>query len=345
MDLSLFDYELPEELIAQFPAENRDESKLLVVNRKDGLVNHKHFYDILDYINPDDCLVLNNSKVIHARLIGIKEKTGATIEIFLIKKVKDGEDSIWEAMVKPAKRLKKGDIVAFSHDFKCELIGEKDDGLRMIKFDYSGIFMERLAELGKMPLPPYIKRQADEKDDGRYQTVYSEIEGSVAAPTAGLHFTEELLAKVQDKGVKIAYLTLHVGIGTFRPVKVETIENHTMHDETYSVSQETAYTINSTRESGGRIICVGTTSVRTIESVADDEGVIHSGEGSTDIFIYPGYKFKAVDSLITNFHLPKSTLMMLISAFYDREKVLDAYKIAIDKSYRFFSYGDSMLLL
>ena len=344
MDINLFDYTLPDEKIAQFPAQKRDGSKLLVVDRKTGLVDHKHFYDILDYIDPGDCLVLNNSKVIHARLIGIKEKTGATIEIFLIKKLDDQKDT-WEAMVKPAKRLKKGDIVAFSGDFKAELAGESEDGLRIIKFHYEGIFMERLAELGKMPLPPYIKRPADDTDDGRYQTVYSEIEGSVAAPTAGLHFTKELLKKAEDKGIKIAYLTLHVGIGTFRPVKVDKIEDHNMHEEVYIVSEKAADTINETRRSGGSVICVGTTSVRTLESVADDDGFIKPGTGETDIFIYPGYRFKAVDELITNFHLPKSTLLMLISAFYDREKILDVYKKAIENNYRFFSYGDAMLIL
>ena len=342
MDINLFDYQLPEEQIAQFPTQKRDESKLLVLNRKNGEVNHKHFYDILDYLNPGDCLVLNNSKVIHARLIGIKEKTGAKIEIFLIKKM---EDDRWEAMIKPAKRLKSGDMVKFSEDFKAELIGDADDGLRVVQFIYEGIFMERLSELGKMPLPPYIKRSADDTDDGRYQTVYSQVEGSVAAPTAGLHFTKELLKKVEDKGVNIAYLTLHVGIGTFRPVKVDKIEDHIMHEEFYEVSEEAVQTINKSKEKGGRIVCVGTTSVRTIESVADEDGVIHAGTGKTNIFIYPGYKFKAVDSLITNFHLPKSTLLMLVSALYDRKKMLDVYKIAIDNDYRFFSYGDAMIIL
>lgn len=344
MDINLFDYDLPEERIAQFPAKKRDESRLLVIDRKINTVDYKHFYDILDYLESGDCLVLNNSKVIQARLIGIKEKTGATIEIFLIRRA-ENEPDVWEAMVKPAKRLKKGDIVTFSHDFKAELVGEAEDGLRFMKFHYDGIFMERLAELGKMPLPPYIKRPADDTDDGRYQTVYSEVEGSVAAPTAGLHFTKELLNKAEKKGIRTAYLTLHVGIGTFRPVKVDTIEDHVMHEEIYEVSEKAANTINDTRAAGGRVICVGTTSVRTLESVSDDDGVIHPGTGATDIFIYPGYKFKATDGLITNFHLPKSTLLMLVSAFYDREKMLDIYRIAVEQNYRFFSYGDAMLII
>ncbi len=344
MDISLFDYSLPENQIAQFPAKKRDESKLLVVDRSDNTINHKHFYDILDYLDSGDCLVFNNSKVIHARLIGIKEKTGANIEVFLIKRL-DEEKDTWEAMVKPAKRLRKGDTVVFSEDFKAELIGDADDGLRIIKFYYDGVFMERLAELGKMPLPPYIKRPADHDDDGRYQTIYSEIEGSVAAPTAGLHFTDELLERARAKGIKQAFLTLHVGIGTFRPVKTDIIEDHIMHEEVYTVCDEAADIINTARKSGGRIICVGTTSVRTLESVTDDDGIIHPGSGETDIFIYPGYKFKAVDGLITNFHLPKSTLLMLISAFYDREKILDVYEQAIENNYRFFSYGDAMIIL
>lgn len=352
MDINLFDYDLPEDQIAQYPTQKRDESKLLVVDRKNDTVNHKHFYDILEYLNAGDCLVLNNSKVIHARLIGTKESTGARIEIFMIKQVdrnsntdSSTQEDHWEVMIKPAKRLKIGDTVAFSKDFKCELVGEAEDGLRIVKFHYKGIFMERLSELGEMPLPPYIKRKSDDLDEGRYQTVYSKVEGSVAAPTAGLHFTKELLKAAKDKGVNVAYLTLHVGLGTFRPVKAQTIENHTMHEETYIVSQTAANTINGSRKNGGKVICVGTTSVRTIESVASDDGTVHPGEGTTDIFIYPGYKFKVVDSLITNFHLPKSTLMMLVSAFYQREKMLDAYKVAIDNKYRFFSYGDAMLII
>lgn len=342
MDINLFDYDLPNEQIAQFPTAKRDESKLLVIDRKKDIVNHEHFYDILDYIETGDCLVLNNSKVIHARLIGIKEKTGATIEIFLIKQLKDNN---WEALIKPAKRLKPGDTVIFSENFKAELIDEAGDGLRIIKFHYEGIFMEKLSELGKMPLPPYIKRPADDIDDGRYQTVYSKVEGSVAAPTAGLHFTKELLRRAEEKGIEIVYLTLHVGIGTFKPVKADKIEDHFMHEEFYEVSEDAARKINETKSSGGRIICVGTTSVRTIESIADHKGRVYAGTGETDIYIYPGYKFKTVDAVITNFHLPKSTLLMLVSAFYDREKVLEIYKTAIDKDYRFFSYGDAMLIL
>lgn len=342
MDINLFDYDLPENLIAQHPIKNRDRSKLLVVDRTNDTVDHKHFYDILMYLKSGDCLVLNNSKVIQARLLGTKEKTGASIEILLIKRLH--EDN-WEAMVKPAKRLKKGDIVKFTEDFKAELIGELDDGLREIKFHYDGIFMERLEELGEMPLPPYIKRPADNDDRSRYQTVYSKVEGSVAAPTAGLHFTQEILDSIRSKGVNITFVTLHVGIGTLRPVKTDTVEEHTMHKETYYVSKGTADIINKTKTKGGKVICVGTTAVRTLESVTDNDGVVHDGTGETDIFIYPGYKFKIVDGLLTNFHLPKSTLLMLISALYDREKMLDAYKIAMDKEYRFFSYGDAMLII
>jgi len=351
MDINLFDYDLPDKQIAQFPTEKRDESRLLVIDRSRQSIDHKYFYDILDYFSPGDCLVMNNSKVIHARLIGTKQSTGATIEIFLVKKPEDGND-IWEVMIKPAKRLKIGDIVNFSDSFRAEMVRPPENreestesGMRFVKFNYEGIFTERLAELGKMPLPPYIKREADVNDENRYQTVYSEIEGSVAAPTAGLHFTEEILDKATDKGIKIAFLTLHVGIGTFLPVKVKDTDDHVMHREIYTVSEETADIINTSRKSGGKIICVGTTSVRTIESVSDDDGIIHPGSGETGIFISPGYRFKAVDALITNFHLPKSTLLMLVSAFYEREKILGIYKTAIDNEYRFFSYGDAMLIL
>ena len=346
-----FDYKLPEELIAQKPLDKRDECRLMVVNRKEGSIEHKRFNDLLKYLKPGDCLVLNNSKVIPARLFGIKENTGAKIEFLLIKQV-EGED-LWETMVRPGKRLKPGDRVIFSQEKNESLVGEivgnGSDGTRIAKFTYDGVFMERLEELGLMPLPPYIDRPATEEDKDTYQTVYCKIDGSVAAPTAGLHFTEEMLERIQVMGVNLAYLTLHVGIGTFRPVKVEEVSDHHMHFEEYYISEETANIINKTKELGGRIISVGTTSTRTMESAAyfdEDKKMffIRAGSGSTDIFIYPGYEFKMVDGLITNFHLPKSTLIMLISALYDREKILEAYTEAVKEKYRFFSYGDAMLI-
>lgn len=348
MRIEEFDYKLPEELIAQTPAEQRDSCRLMVIDRETDNIEHRHFYDIKEYLNPGDCLVLNDSRVIPARLFGIKEKTGAHIELLLIKRI---EGDKWESMVRPGKRLKEGDTVVLDENklFKAHILGyhDRDNGTRLIEFEYEGIFMERLEEIGSMPLPPYIARAAEEEDKEMYQTVYSKIDGSVAAPTAGLHFTEELLKEIEDMGVKLAYVTLHVGIGTFRPVKVDVIEEHKMHFEECFVSEEAAETINKTIEEGGRIISVGTTSTRTLESAAveTENGYrIKSGNLSTGIFIYPGYKFKLVDALITNFHLPKSTLLMLISALYDREKILAAYEEAVKEKYRFFSYGDAMLI-
>jgi len=348
MHINDFDYELPKELIAQTPAEKRDSSRLLVVHRQTGEVEHKHFYDIIDYLKPTDCLVLNNSKVLPARLFGVKEGTGAKVEFLLIKRI---EGDTWETMVKPGKRLKVGDSVSFSDDklFRAVIKDYGEDGTRIVEFEYEGIFLERLEELGQMPLPPYIERDNNKDDRDRYQTVYCKTEGSVAAPTAGLHFTQELLEKARAKGVKIAYVTLHVGIGTFRPVKVEKIEDHHMHFEEYFVDEENAAIINETVKAGGRIISVGTTSTRTVESAAefDEESgkwLVKSGSGSTGIFIYPGYEFKVIESLITNFHLPKSTLLMLISALYNREDILRVYEIAVKEQYRFFSYGDAMFI-
>lgn len=342
MNVSDFDYELPEELIAQRPCDKRDESRLLVVDRKTGELHHEHFYDIAKYLGPNDCLVLNDSKVLPARLFGTKEKTGAKIEFLLTKRL-DGDR--WETMVRPGKRLKPGDRVSFADDFAADIIDNGEDGTRIVEFDYDGIFMERLEQIGAMPLPPYIERQAADEDKERYQTVYAHEDGSVAAPTAGLHFTEDLLKKIEEGGSKLAYVTLHVGIGTFRPVKADKVEDHHMHFEEYEISEEAARTINETKEKGGRIISVGTTSTRTCESAADEKGFVKSGCGSTDIFIYPGYEFKVIDSLITNFHLPKSTLMMLISALYDREEILKVYQEAIKERYRFFSYGDAMFIM
>ena len=355
MKISDFDYYLPEELIAQKPADRRECSRLLVVHRDTGKIEHRHFYDIIDYLKAGDCLVLNNSKVLPARLYGVKEKTGAKVEFLLIKRI---EGDTWETMVRPGRKLKPGDIVVFSQDplLKATIKDFGTDGTRIVDFEYDGVFMERLEEIGSMPLPPYIERSSDSEDRDRYQTVYCREEGSVAAPTAGLHFTEELLKKAEDKGVELVYVTLHVGIGTFRPVKCENIEDHTMHFEEYSISEESAEVINRAKREGRRIISVGTTSTRTVESAAYFDAdaqtadgkagcwQVRSGEGSTGIFIYPGYEFKIIESLITNFHLPKSTLLMLISALYDREKILAVYDEAVKQKYRFFSYGDAMFI-
>ena len=350
MRIEDFDYELPEELIAQTPMEQRDKCRLMVLDREHKTVEHRHFYDILNYVNQGDCLVLNDSRVIPARMYGTKESTGAHIEMLLIKRI---EGDRWECMVRPGKRLHDGDIVLFEGRtgtvLRAEILGYHDpeNGTRLVEFSYNGIFMEVLEDIGSMPLPPYITRPAEDSDKEMYQTVYSRIDGSVAAPTAGLHFTKELLQKAQEKGVRIAYVTLHVGIGTFRPVKVDVIEEHKMHFEECSIDEENASVINETIEKGGRIISVGTTSTRTLESMAvpeDGRYRIKAGETSTGIFIYPGYSFKVVDALITNFHLPKSTLIMLVSALYDREEILKAYKIAVEERYRFFSYGDAMLI-
>ncbi len=342
MDLHDFDYDLPEELIAQDPLSDRSSSRLMVLNKNTGKLEHKIFRDIIDYLNPGDCLVLNDTKVIPARLYGEKVGTGAGIEVLLLKRKEDLKDT-WEVLVKPGKKAKVGARISFGDGkLVAEVKDIVDDGNRIIQFEYDGIFEEILDELGQMPLPPYITHKLEDKD--RYQTVYATHKGSAAAPTAGLHFTKELLEAIKQKGVKIAKVTLHVGLGTFRPVKVENIQEHHMHSEFYMVSEEAANTINETRKNGGRIICVGTTSTRTIESVADEEGNIPAKTGWTDIFIYPGYKFKTVDCLITNFHLPESTLVMLVSALAGRENILNAYKEAVKEKYRFFSFGDAMFI-
>ncbi|MBE5946981.1 MAG: tRNA preQ1(34) S-adenosylmethionine ribosyltransferase-isomerase QueA [Lachnospiraceae bacterium] len=341
MKLKDFYYDLPDELIAQDPLLKRSDSRLMVLNRENGDIEHKHFHDITNYLSPGDCLVINDTKVLPARLIGEKEGTGASIEVLLLKR---HDDKVWETLVKPGKKARPGAKISFGNG---KLIGEVldvvEEGNRLIRFDYEGIFEEVLDELGQMPLPPYITHKLEDKN--RYQTVYAKHTGSAAAPTAGLHFTEELLKKVEDMGVKIARVTLHVGLGTFRPVKVENVLEHHMHSEFYVIDEEAADIINQTKKNGGKIISVGTTSTRTLETAADDEGNIRACSGWTDIFIYPGYKFKIVDRLITNFHLPESTLLMLVSALYDREKVLNAYEIAVKEKYRFFSFGDAMIIL
>ncbi|MBQ1326770.1 MAG: tRNA preQ1(34) S-adenosylmethionine ribosyltransferase-isomerase QueA [Eubacterium sp.] len=341
MELTDFNYDLPEELIAQDPLLKRSDSRLMVIHRDTGEIEHKHFSDIIDYLDPGDCLVINDTKVIPARLMGVKAETGATIEVLLLR---NKGDNVWETLVRPGKKAKVGTVISFGDGLlKGEVIDIVDEGNRLIKFTYEGIWEEVLDKLGEMPLPPYITHKLQDKN--RYQTVYAKHEGSAAAPTAGLHFTEELLQKIKDKGINIARVTLHVGLGTFRPVKVEKIEEHHMHSEYYVVPDETAELINKTRANGKRIVSVGTTSTRTLESAAAEDGTLKGCSGWTEIFIYPGYKFKVVDSLITNFHLPESTLIMLVSAFYDREKVLDAYKTAVDERYRFFSFGDAMVLI
>ena len=342
MKLEEFDFYLPEELIAQTPLFKRDTSKLLTINRKENTYEHKVFSDIIDYFNPGDTLVLNNTRVMPARLYGQKKDTGAAIEVLLLK---NKEHNTWECLVKPAKRIKVGSIVSFGDGImEAECVKVLDDGFRYFEFKYEGIFQERLDELGTMPLPPYIKERLTDKE--RYQTVYSKEVGSSAAPTAGLHFTNELLDKIKQKGVNIVYLTLHVGLGTFRPVSVENIEDHDMHSEYYTLDEETANVINETKKNGGRVFSVGTTSTRTLETIArDNDGEIVPASGWTNIFIYPGFEFKCVDGLITNFHLPKSSLIMLVSAFYNREKVLELYKIAVENKYRFFSFGDAMIII
>ncbi|MBQ7960050.1 MAG: tRNA preQ1(34) S-adenosylmethionine ribosyltransferase-isomerase QueA [Clostridia bacterium] len=340
MDIKDFYYDLPQEMIAQTPLSDRTASKLMVLNRKTHEISHKHFYDICDYLNPGDCLVMNNTRVIPARLYGVKENSGGKIEFLLLKRL---SIDTWEVILRPGKKAKVGSRFIFGDGLLCaEIIEVRDDGNRIVKFEFKGVWEELLDKLGEMPLPPYIKEKLEDKN--RYQTVYSKIEGSAAAPTAGLHFTDELLEKIRQKGVKTAFVTLHVGLGTFRPVSVDNIEDHHMHSEYYEVSKETADIINETRKTGGRIVAVGTTSVRTLESVAAADGTIPVQSGDTQIFIYPGYKFKAVDALITNFHLPESTLLMLISALYDREHIMKAYEVAIAENYRFFSFGDAMLI-
>ena len=340
MKVSDFNYNLPEELIAQTPIKKRDESRLMVLDKTNKTIEHKVFKDILDYLKPGDCLVRNNTKVIPARLYGVKEDTGVNVEFLLLNRI---EGDIWEVMVHPGRRLKKGVKVIFGDGLlKAEILEQMDNGNRKVKFEYNGIFNEILDQIGLMPLPPYIKESLKDRD--RYQTVYAKYEGSAAAPTAGLHFTEELLEKIKAKGVEIANVTLHVGIGTFRPVKVENIEEHDMHSEHYYIKQEDADKINNARKNGGRIISVGTTSCRVLESVADENGFVREVEGDTSIFIYPGYKFKCIDCLITNFHLPESTLIMLVSTLAGKDFVMSAYEEAVKERYRFFSFGDAMFI-
>ena len=341
MKTSDFFYELPEELIAQDPLEDRTASRLLVLDRKTDKLEHKIFGDVINYLNPGDCLVINNTRVIPARLIGEKEGTGGKVEILLLKR---RENDIWESLVKPGKKLRPGARVIFGDGrLKAEILEIAEEGNRLVKFYYEGIFEEILDSLGEMPLPPYITHKLEDKE--MYQTVYAKFDGSAAAPTAGLHFTNELLEKIRQKGIRIASITLHVGLGTFRPVKVEDVNNHHMHTEWYEVNNEAADIINETKKNGGRVICVGTTSCRTIESVADENGLMSAKTGETDIFIYPGYKFKVMDGLITNFHLPESTRVMLISAFAGKDRILSAYETAVKERYRFFSFGDAMILL
>ena len=339
MKLSEFDYYLPEELIAQTPIEKRDESRLMVLDKNTGKIEHKVFKDIIDYLEPGDCLVRNNTKVIPARLYGKKE-TGANVEFVLLKNI---EGDIWEAMVRPGNKLHVGAKVIFGDGLlKAEILESLPDGTRKVKFSYNGIFNEILDQIGLMPLPPYIHESL--KDNDRYQTVYAKFNVSAAAPTAGLHFTEDLLKKIEEKGVDIANVTLHVGIGTFRPVKEENIEDHHMHTEHYYIKQEDADKINKAKQNKKRVIAVGTTSCRTIETIADEKGFVKPCEGDTGIYIYPGYKFKCLDALITNFHLPESTLLMLVSALAGRENILNAYNTAVKEKYRFFSFGDAMFI-
>lgn len=341
MKTSDFFYDLPEELIAQDPLEDRTASRLLVLNRETGAIEHKIFSDVIDYLNKGDCLVINNTRVIPARLIGEKEGTGGKVEVLLLKR---RANDVWETLVKPGKKLKPGAKITFGDGrLRAEVLEVVEEGNRLVKFHYEGIFEEILDSLGEMPLPPYITHKLEDKE--MYQTVYAKFDGSAAAPTAGLHFTKELLNKIEEKGIKIASITLHVGLGTFRPVKVDDVNNHHMHTEWYEVNAEAADIINETKRNGGRVICVGTTSCRTIESVADENGYMKAKTGETDIFIYPGYKFKVMDGLITNFHLPESTLVMLVSAFAGKENVLAAYETAVKERYRFFSFGDAMILI
>ncbi len=335
-----FNYFLPERLIAQHPLENREESRLLILDKETGEIEHKKFKNIIEYLNKGDCLILNDTRVIPARLFGNRVGKEESIEILLLKRV---ENNVWESLVKPGKKARPGHIIEFGGGIlKGEVLSIGEDGTRLIRFEYKGIFEEILDKLGEMPLPPYITEVL--KDKERYQTVYSKNSGSAAAPTAGLHFTNELLNKIRDKGVNIAYITLHVGLGTFRPVKVDNILEHHMHSEYYNISEEAATIINNSKSNGGKIISVGTTSTRTLETVVDDNGKIRPQSGWTDIFIYPGYRFKIVDRLITNFHLPESTLLMLVSALATRENILNAYKIAVEEEYRFFSFGDAMFI-
>ena len=341
MKTSDFDYELPQELIAQTPMEPRDHSRLLVYHRKDGSVDHRHFYDIIDYLNPGDALVINETKVIPARLLGVKEDTGVPVEVLLLRR-QNATD--WEALVRPGRRLKPGAFCSFGDGrLRCEILDNVEEiGGRHVRFHFDGVFEEILDQLGEMPLPPYIHEKL--ADGSRYQTVYARQEGSAAAPTAGLHFTPELLSRIQAKGVRIVPILLHVGLGTFRPVKEEDPEKHVMHSEFCQVTEEAAAALNSVRATGGRIVCVGTTSVRTLETMASEDGIIHAGAKDTAIFIFPGVPLKATDALITNFHLPQSTLLMLVSALMGREEALRIYRIAVEERYRFFSFGDAMLI-
>ena len=340
MKVSDFNYNLPKELIAQVPIKDRDQSRLMVLDRKNKTIEHKIFKDIIDYLEPGDCLVRNNTKVIPARLYGVKEETGANVEFLLLKRV-DGD--IWEVMVKPGRKLMPGVRVEFGNGLlKAEILEKFEDGNRKVKFEYNGIFNEILNEIGLMPLPPYIHEKLKEKD--RYQTVYAKYEGSAAAPTAGLHFTDELFKKLKEKGVEVANVTLHVGIGTFRPVKVENIEEHDMHSEHFYIKAEDAEKINKAKREGHRVIAVGTTSCRVLESIADENGYVKEVEGDTNIFIYPGYKFKCLDALITNFHLPESTLIMLVSALAGKDFIMQAYEEAVKEQYKFFSFGDAMFI-
>ena len=341
MDIEQFDYYLPEDLIAQTPLLNRDQSRLLVLGKNNGDIEHHHFKDIIDYLNPGDTLVLNDTRVMPARLFGIKEQTGAKVEMLMLTQI-EGND--WEVLLKPAKRIKVGDKLNFGEGkIIAECIETLNQGGRIMRLHFDGILQERLDELGEMPLPPYIKERLDDPD--RYQTVYAKEAGSAAAPTAGLHFTDTLLADIKAKGINIAFITLHVGLGTFRPVSVEDINDHEMHSEYYQMTQDTADLLNATQSQGGRIISVGTTSTRTLETIRQTNDQFLAASGWTDIFIYPGFEFKGVDGLITNFHLPKSTLVMLVSAFSTRENILNAYRTAVDERYRFFSFGDSMFII
>ena len=340
MKTSDFYYDLPEELIAQTPLEPRDSSRLMVLHKKTGEIEHRHFYDILDYLNEGDCLIMNDSRVLPARIYGVKDETNANVEFLLLNCI---EGKKWEALAKPGKRAKIGTSFSFGDGLMhCKVIDILDDGNRILEFECEGSFYENLDKLGQMPLPPYIHEKL--KDKERYQTVYSREIGSAAAPTAGLHFTKELMKKAQEKGVKIGFVTLHVGLGTFRPVKVDDVTKHKMHSEHYEMSEETANLINETHKNGGRVFCVGTTSCRTVESVAKREGEIKASDGMTDIFIYPGFEFKAMDCLITNFHLPESTLIMLVSAFAGYDNIMNAYNTAVAEKYRFFSFGDAMFI-
>lgn len=341
MKTSDFYYDLPEELIAQTPLEPRDSSRLMVLHKKTGEIEHRHFYDILDYLNEGDCLIMNDSRVLPARIYGVKDETNANVEFLLLNCI---EGKKWEALAKPGKRAKIGTSFSFGDGLMhCKVVDILDDGNRILEFECEGSFYENLDKLGQMPLPPYIHEKL--KDKERYQTVYSREIGSAAAPTAGLHFTKDLMKKAQEKGVKIGFVTLHVGLGTFRPVKVDDVTKHKMHSEHYDMSEETATLINETHRNGGRVFCVGTTSCRTVESVAKREGEIKASDGMTDIFIYPGFEFKAMDCLITNFHLPESTLIMLVSAFAGYDNIMNAYNTAVAEKYRFFSFGDAMLIV